>query len=101
MSRTRHDLDVILRVLCSNVYFQPPENIKMKYPAIVYRRSDSWVISADNLPYRNLKGYEITYITKDPDSEIPDRMLELLTNCRYDRCTTVDNLYNHYLTLFW
>lgn len=101
MSRARHDLDVALRTLCSNVYFQPPENVKMKYPAIVYNRSDSWIISADNRPYIGLKGYEITYITKDPDSNVPDKLIEMFRNCRYDRSTTVDNLYHHYLTLFW
>lgn len=31
-----------------HVYFQPPETVKMKYPAIKYERSDMEIMHADN-----------------------------------------------------
>ena len=34
-----------------NVYFQPPESIKLKYPAIVYSRSDIQNEHADDSVY--------------------------------------------------
>ena len=35
-----------------NVYYQPPESVKMEYPAIVYRRSNINNNFADDLVYR-------------------------------------------------
>ena len=31
-----------------NVYYQPPENIKITYPAIVYSKTDIWKNKADD-----------------------------------------------------
>lgn len=76
-----------------NAYFQPPETIKMVYPAIVYERSKIDTRFANDKPYTNLKEYTVTIIDKNPDSAIPDK-LALLPACRFDRHYTVDNL-NH------
>lgn len=76
-----------------NVYFQPPESIKMSYPAIVYSRSDIRNAFADNLSYRSLKQYQIILIDKNPDSEFIDKLSKLPT-CRYTRHYTSNNL-NH------
>ena len=35
-----------------NVYFQPPESIKLNYPAIVYKRSNIQNTFADNEVYK-------------------------------------------------
>jgi hypothetical protein len=40
-----------LSPLHPNVYFQPPTGIEMQYPCIMYSRSDSVVVHADNRPY--------------------------------------------------
>ena len=45
-----------------NVYFQPPENLKMSYPAIVYHLNDEWVRHADDMGYFRKKRYQITVI---------------------------------------
>lgn len=93
--KTRLELhETLCDVLGSrNVYFQPPESIKMKYPAIVYSRSDISPTYADDTTYLTSKEYLITVIDKDPDSEIPDK-LSKLPLCRFDRHYTADNL-NH------
>lgn len=92
---TRLELhEMLCEVLGSrNVYFQPPESVKMKYPAIVYSRSDISNTYADDTSYLTSKEYLITVIDKDPDSEIPDRISKLPL-CRFDRHYTADNL-NH------
>ena len=40
--KTRYELhEFLCEILGSrNVYFQPPESVKMKYPAIVYERTE-------------------------------------------------------------
>lgn len=61
----------------SNVYFQPPPSIQMKYPAIVYNRDDVDTKYAGNLPYSTRKRYELTVISSNPDSQIPDKVAKL------------------------
>jgi hypothetical protein len=76
-----------------NVYFQPPPNVAMLYPAIVYSRDYALTQHADNTPYKNTKRYMLTIIAKDPDSEIWDKVA-LLPMCIFARYFTADNL-NH------
>ena len=84
----------------SNVYFQPPASVRMKYPAIVYSRSDIDKRFADNFPYSQEKAYTITVIDKDPDSEIVGRIASL-PKCMYDRNYRVENLNHDVFTLFY
>lgn len=76
-----------------NVYFQPPENFKLKYPCIVYEIGAGLRIPADNIKYLNFQGYSVTFITKDPDSETPDKILDL-PYCSFERQFKSDNLYH-------
>lgn len=81
-------------------WFQADQNIKLKYPCIVYKRDDSWVDRADNSIYRLKKRYEVTVITRDPDSTIPDSV-ESLDYCRFVRQFVVDGLYHTVFQLFF
>lgn len=78
----------------SNVYFQPPETIKMQYPCIVYERSSNSTRYADDRPYKTTRRYTVTIIDQNPDSKLPDK-LEELPFCRLNRVFTASNL-NHY-----
>ena len=77
----------------SNVYFQPPEGLKMNYPCIVYARADGDTGFADDVPYIHTVRYNITVIDKNPDSIIPGKVA-LLPTSRALRHFTKDNL-NH------
>ncbi len=92
---SRLDLQNLLEFILGsrNVYYQPPESIKIKYPAIVYRRNDIDNNFADDIVYMQNHTYQIIVIDADPDSEIVDRVSRL-PMCRYDRHYTSDNL-NH------
>lgn len=97
MSRERIELQTILEEILGskNVYFQPPESIKLKYPCIVYKLSDEWVNSADDIDYREYDVYSITLIDKNPETKFrkPIRNLE---HCSFDRSFITDGL-NHYI----
>ena len=56
-----------------NVYFEPPETLKMKYPCFVYNLSRMNPTKADNLPYRVTQEYDVQYITREPEVDIPMR----------------------------
>lgn len=95
MENSRIKLQNILEEILGsrNVYFQPPENIKMKYPAIVYTRSDIKNTYADNEVYKQDNVYQITVIDANPDSDIVKKISKL-PMCRYNRNFKSDNL-NH------
>lgn len=76
-----------------NVYYQPPESVRMKYPAIKYSRDDIQNTFANNNVYMQQYAYEITVIDEDPDSEIVDKISKLPT-ARFERHYTSDDL-NH------
>lgn len=79
----------------NNVYFQPPESVKIKYPCIIYSLSDDIVSHADNVKYLQKKRYSITVIDKNPDSLIPDK-INTIQYCSFDRFYISDNL-NHFV----
>lgn len=84
----------------SNVYFQPPSNIQMQYPCIIYKWDSAETIFADNSPYRYSKRYQVTVIDSDPDSGIPDK-IAALPMCKFDRFYPADNLNHDVFNLFF
>jgi hypothetical protein len=72
----------------------------MEYPAIVYKRDDIRVAFANNFPYRRTNRYSVTVIDRDPDSAIPDEVIEL-PRCRFSRAFVVNNLYHNVFTLYF
>lgn len=76
-----------------NVYFQPPESLKLKYPAIVYSRSDIRPEYADDSVYTTTTSYDVTVIDPNPDSTIVAKIAQFKT-ARFNRHFTSDNL-NH------
>lgn len=91
----RAELGKIFREILGNgnVYFQPPSNTQMRYPAIQYERSGMAVKHADNGNYNRRIRYTVTVIDSDPDSEIVNRV-SMLPYCYFDRHYVQDNL-NH------
>ena len=83
-----------------NVYFQPPETVKLKYPCIIYTLSGERVRHADDALYFHRDRYTINVIDKNPDSEIPDK-IRALPYCTFDRFYTADNLNHFVYTIFY
>ena len=83
-----------------NVYYQPPESVKMQYPAIVYSRSNINNAFADNDVYRQSRAYTITVIDFDPDSSIVSAVSKL-PRCRFDRHYAYNNLNHDVFTLYF
>lgn len=102
MSRSRLELHEILKNILgtNNVYFQPPQTVQMKYPCIVYTRSNMYSTYADDLPYNVTNRYMITVIDPDPDSTIPDTIAHLPT-AKFDRHYTADNLNHDILEIYF
>lgn len=84
----------------ANVYFQPPENLKLEYPAIVYNRDRVNTEHAGNFPYLQTKRYAVTVIDRDPDSLIPDAIAKL-PMCSFSRHFKADNLNHDVYSLYF
>lgn len=99
---TRLELHEILCEILGtrNVYFQPPESIRMKYPAIRYMRYDLDDLKADNISYKKRVVYQLTVIDPNPDSEIIDKIRDL-PYCSFDRHYESDNLNHDVFTLYY
>ena len=83
-----------------NVYYQPPESLKMKYPAIRYDKSTINSKHADNMKYSNFTRYEIIVIDNDPDNVVIDKILAL-PHSSYDRHYTSNNLHHDAINLYF
>lgn len=89
----RAQLQTLLETVCSNVYFQPPPDVQMIFPAIVYERQRPETEHADNRPYRITKRYQLSIISRSPDEPLSDT-IAALPQCIHERFYVADNL-NH------
>lgn len=84
----------------SNVYYQPPESVKMAYDAIKYSKKNIIGRFADDRIYSKMNCYELTVIARKADPEVVDKILEL-PYCSFDRYYVSNNLHHYVLTLYW
>lgn len=98
----RLDLQALLETLLGSeaVYFQPPPNVQMSYPCVVYKRDDIDAKNADNQPYALKKRYLVTVIDEDPDSIIHES-IAALPYTAYLRNFVTQNLNHDVLTLYF
>lgn len=82
-----------------HTYFDPPMELRMKYPAIRYSRKKLNKVYANNMVYRMLTPYEVTVIDYDPDNDYIKQLLEL-PYCEHDRHYTSNNLHHDVFTLY-
>ena len=98
----RLDLQSLLEELLGsrNVYYQPPESIKMQYPAIRFSKKNIASIHADDSKYLLRDCYDIIVISRSPDDPVIKKLLAL-PYCSYDRQYVADNLYHDSLTIYY
>lgn len=101
-NQKRLDLQTLLEgVLGSgNVYFQPPANVQIQYPCIVYAHDNAKTEFASNHPYSRTKRYQVTVIDSNPDSLIPDDIAQQPLS-DLNRVFTADNLHHYVFTLYF
>lgn len=97
---SRQQLQELLETFCDHVYFQPPTNVTMEYPCIIYHRDYADTKFAGDIPYRYVKRYMVTVVDRDPDSAIPDK-IATLSMCVFNRFYTADGLNHDVFNLFF
>ena len=84
----------------NEVYFDPPESTRMKYPAIVYRRSKVDTREADNRKYLVHDRFTVTLIRKTSQSDLADRILDEIPYCDHNDQYKSENLYHDIFTIY-
>ena len=83
-----------------NVYYQPPANKVMEYDAIRYSLSRKDIKYADNRRYKNMDCYDVIVISRLPDPEVVDKILDL-PYTSFNRHYVSDNLNHYSITLYY
>ena len=93
---SRLNLDNKLREILgsTNVYYQPPESVKISYPCIIYDLADIPTEKADNGLYIINHRYTVTLIHHDADTDLVEKMLESFTYIDFDRNYSTNNLHH-------
>lgn len=84
-----------------NVYFQPPESLKLKFPAIVYSLATIQTVKADDKNYFRNNRYTVTLIHSDPDNTLKDSILEEFEMISMDTIYAKDNMYHYVYDLYF
>lgn len=103
MARSRLPFQMILEQTVDpggKVYFQPPPTMRMIYPCIRYELERLDGENADNSTYYTSKGYNVIYISRDPDSPVPEK-LRMLPMCRFIRYYALDNMHHWVFTIYY
>lgn len=84
-----------------NVYFQPPESIKMTYPCVVYSLHGIDTKKADNKIYGYKKCYTIIYITPDSGDTLYDDFVKRFELSRFENYYRANGLNHYTITLYY
>lgn len=84
----------------TNVYFQPPSNTSLNYPCIIYKKAAEDPIYANDKTYLGLNRYLVTVVDRNPDSLIPNKVVQL-PYCKFVDNLTVDNLNHNIYSLYY
>lgn len=97
----RLELHEKLSKLMPNVYFQPPSNVRMTYPAIVYSLDKVHALHADNVIYVMGFCYTVTFISSKYDEAKILEILDAFEMISLNRAFVSDNLYHTVFQLYF
>ena len=83
-----------------NVYYMPPESVKMQYDAIRYTKQNIVKDYASDGVYSMRDYYELIVIARKPDHPVIKKLLAL-PYCSYIRHYVADNLNHDVLSIYY
>lgn len=84
-----------------NVYYNPPESVRMNYDAIRYELAGKDIKRANDGVYQITDQYDGVVITRNPECEVSDAILKHFPMCSFGRPYVADNLYHFPFTLYY
>lgn len=83
-----------------HVYYNPPDNLTMEYPAIRYSLSDIDSKYANNSQYIGFKSYDIVVISEESDNPVIEKLLRL-PHSSFERHYVSNNLNHDIIKLYY
>ena len=77
------------------------DTARMEYPCIKYKKARPRMNHADDMRYFNKDHYELIVISDDPDTNIPDRIIEEFKYCSINTYYSADNLTHCSMDLYF
>lgn len=84
-----------------NVYYQPPESVKLKYPCIIFTMDPTYTAKADNISYIKFNRYHVKHIYKSRKNELKDTLLDSFMMISHDNRMIADSMYNDDFTVYF
>lgn len=81
------------------VYYQPPEEIKLDYPAILFEKTGGEYSFANNKVNSKAAKFKVTVIYKDPNFEYEESMSHI-RYCSPDTSFRTEGLYHDVYTVY-
>lgn len=78
----------------AKIYYQPPSNVQLEYPCVIYQRDDVSKKHADNQPYFRKNEWMVTTIEMDSDIPISEAVGALQTS-EFNRSYNNDGLFHN------
>ena len=78
------------------IYYQPPSNIKLDYPCLIYSDLPKTIRYANNHSYIDYDHYQVTIISKNPSDLYKKVLVNSLPFTKDSNTFINDNLY-HYI----
>ena len=81
--------------------FQPPPDVLLEYPAIIYTRKSTYTMAADNKNYTGTTYYQIEVIDPDPDSTLVAALLDKFQMIKHVNNFKTNNLNHDVFNLYY
>lgn len=103
LEKRRVAFDTELRALLNttNTYYEPPADVRMSYPCVVYSLGNMDDVRADDIHYTRRLRFMVTTISANPDSEWPQLILDYFPYARFDRNYSADNLSHNVIMIYY
>lgn len=85
----------------NKIYYQPPTNVMLQYPCIIYNDQPGKAIKASGTLYNYTDCYELMYIGKKPNKQIIQELLSIFKYINFDRTYVYDGLYHYVFTIYY
>lgn len=102
MARSPQELQTVLSSIpdVEAAYMQPPSNVKLPEPYLVYEIDDDFVAHADNVAFVSFNRYSVTLVTRAPDDPIFER-LRALPHTKFNRHFVSAGLHHYVFQLYF
>jgi hypothetical protein len=84
-----------------HTYFGPTEGIRLKYDCVLYKISGMNDNKANNKTYINHPVFDVTVISKDPETSVPWAIQNYFEQCSPGKFYVSDNLYHFPFTIIY